>query len=481
MWTRTQGLVAAACAVALALRLGPLFDNRFHPDEALFSTWALTIAHGDNVWLSGVPVDKPPLLLYVSALSFFVLGRSELAGRVPNLLASVISVALIYQTARVSLRREWATVPAWLLALSPFAILFAPTAFLDPMMIMLGLAALAAAVRGRAGWAGLLLGLSVATKVQGLFFAPLVIMVRPPRGQRAWLRLVIGWLSVLLAVLAWDRLRGGVPFWQQQTINYGELRLITSSELGPRLTGWLAFLPDFFGPIVGAIGVVGVLALIAAHLRSGFRSRTARLDFALCGWLLGILALHWLIDFPIWDRYVLLLVPVAAWLAGRGGAALAARVRPARRALPFVLLLITGSGLPYSLAAAGSQYPIGGDHGANDGIDQVAAFLKTLPSGTVVYEHGQAWELGFYLGEGFAYLSYFDTPVALAGDVRVFGGEGRYVILAARQPSQAVRAVLQPLGYTLRSVFETRNRFGQLSFEVYEIIPTAGSAYQYVS
>ncbi len=34
------------CAVAFALRLGPLFDNRFHPDEALFSTWALKIARG---------------------------------------------------------------------------------------------------------------------------------------------------------------------------------------------------------------------------------------------------------------------------------------------------------------------------------------------------------------------------------------------------------------------------------------------------
>ena len=73
------------CAVAFALRLGPLFDNRFHPDEALFSTWALKIAHGENLLLTGVPVDKPPLLIYLTALSFFVFGQSELAARVPNL------------------------------------------------------------------------------------------------------------------------------------------------------------------------------------------------------------------------------------------------------------------------------------------------------------------------------------------------------------------------------------------------------------
>src|SRR5512139_964884 len=69
------------CSVALALPLGPLFDNRFHPDEALFSTWALKIARGENLLLAGLPVDKPPLLLYLSALSFFVFGQNELAAR----------------------------------------------------------------------------------------------------------------------------------------------------------------------------------------------------------------------------------------------------------------------------------------------------------------------------------------------------------------------------------------------------------------
>src|SRR5512143_1096579 len=85
------------CAVAFALRLGPLFDNRFHPDEALFSTWALKIARGENLLLTGVPVDKPPLLIYLTALSYFIFGQSELAARVPNLIASVVSVALVWR------------------------------------------------------------------------------------------------------------------------------------------------------------------------------------------------------------------------------------------------------------------------------------------------------------------------------------------------------------------------------------------------
>src|SRR5512147_1406002 len=88
-------VMLAICLLAFALRLGPLYDNRFHPDEALYSTWSVQIARGENFLLSGVPIDKPPLLIYLNALSFYIFGQSELAARVPNLLASVISVVLV--------------------------------------------------------------------------------------------------------------------------------------------------------------------------------------------------------------------------------------------------------------------------------------------------------------------------------------------------------------------------------------------------
>jgi 4-amino-4-deoxy-L-arabinose transferase-like glycosyltransferase len=183
-----QSAILLLCLIAFALRLGPAFDNRFHPDEALFSSWALKIARGENVLLTGLPVDKPPLLIYTTAISFLFFGQTEIAARLPNLLASVISVLLVYHLARPSTStslRSARSVPAQdasslfasiLFTLSPFAILFAPTAFLDPTMIMFGLASLVAASRDRMGWAGILLGLSFATKVQGLFFAPLVFI-----------------------------------------------------------------------------------------------------------------------------------------------------------------------------------------------------------------------------------------------------------------------------------------------------------------
>jgi 4-amino-4-deoxy-L-arabinose transferase-like glycosyltransferase len=468
---RPKSHILLICLLAFALRLGPLFDNRFHPDEALFSTWSLQIARGENPLLTGVPIDKPPLLIYLNAISFFVFGQSELAARVPNLIASVISVVLVWRLG------GW--LPPLLLALSPLAISFAPTAFLDPMMVMFGLAALVAASRGRLGWAGILLGFSFATKVQGLFFAPLVLVYGSRRPSISpFLRLAVGFAFIALLVLLWDRARGGVPFWIQQTINYGDLRLIYPGELGPRLIGWAAFLPYFFGPIVGVLGLIGLPWLIRSDLKCAARDRAARIDLALLAWLSGLIALHGLLNFPIWDRYFLLLVPIAALLAGRAIHHLVplSLCPPVPRSLCRLVtraasVAIIAFALPFSTAAAESHYPIGGDHGANDGIEQVAAYLKTLPAGAVVYDHWLAWELDYYLGRGFVYLAYFDTPGALADDVRAFGRDNRYVIFPLHEAPDGVSAAIEPLGYELVSVFSTQNRFDQTSFTVFKIQP----------
>jgi 4-amino-4-deoxy-L-arabinose transferase-like glycosyltransferase len=500
------------CAVAFALRLGLLFDNRFHPDEALFSTWALKIARGENLLLTGMPVDKPPLLIYFTALSFFVFGQSELAARVPNLIASVLSVPLLYQLARSltpspfpenetqfsgegndsrPLSRLESTsnrekgpggeVSALLLALSPFAILFAPTAFLDPMMVMFGLASLVAASRGRAGWAGVLLALSFATKVQGLFFLPLIPVFwnRPADRETGHsislfrysiIRGVTGFVVIAIGVLLWDRARGGLPFWVQQTINYGGIRLIYASELAPRLTGWINFLPYFFGPIVGALGLIGLPFLLQRDLTRDTRTRVAWLDLWLLAYTIGFLAIHWLLAFPVWDRYLLILVPIVVLLVARS----LQRIAELTRLSISPSLILSGIALailPFSVAASRSGYPIGGDHGANDGIEQVADYLKALPSGTVVYDHWVAWELGYYMGDGFAYLAYFDTPAALADDLRVFAGhDDRFAIFPARESPAKVIDAVEQVGYTLTPVFATQDRFGQTSFTVYQIV-----------
>ncbi len=167
--------LALALAVALLASLGPLAANRFHRDEAIYSSWGLDIASGRDLLVSGSAVDKPPLFLYVQALSFVLFGPTEVAARLPSLIASLASVGLIYALGRSLYGRGTGLLAAGLLAASPYAILFAPTAFTDPLMVAWILAGCLAAVRGRWGWAGLALGLAAMTKQQGIFFVPLAV------------------------------------------------------------------------------------------------------------------------------------------------------------------------------------------------------------------------------------------------------------------------------------------------------------------
>ncbi len=89
------------CSVAFGLRLGPLWVNRFHSDEALYATWALQIATWHDPLLAGATPDKPPLLFYTQAVAFLVLGHVEVAARLAGLIAGVVSVALVWRLALI--------------------------------------------------------------------------------------------------------------------------------------------------------------------------------------------------------------------------------------------------------------------------------------------------------------------------------------------------------------------------------------------
>jgi len=136
--------------------------------------------------------DKPPLLFYLMAVAFFVLGHAEVAARLIGVMAGVISVAAMWQLAQFCHSESKESFPhgtetlrsaqgdrfrgpangsgiaALAMTLSPMAIAFSPTAFLDPLMVMFALASLVAVTRRRPGGSGVLLGLAAATQVQAL-------------------------------------------------------------------------------------------------------------------------------------------------------------------------------------------------------------------------------------------------------------------------------------------------------------------------
>ncbi len=476
--------LSAVLLIGAALRIAPLTDNRLHPDEALFATLARLIVDGSDPLLAGTPllVDKPPLFYYTLAAGVSLGWGSELTARLPGLFAGVISIALTARLAHLLWRSDLAALTAALFAaLSPFAILFSPTAFADPLLIAWWLAALTAAADRRPLWAGVLCACAMLTKQNALFLLPLVpavglVQTAGSRRPLAWLGAFGAGLALPLAAAPiWEAARGGAAsVWLAGVDANNPGRLARSGEVLPRAAawiGWLRYVPG--GVLAGAV----TAALAAAGLIGGRNPAHLREDAAvhvIAAFGLAYLALHWLVAFPLFDRYLLPIVWGAALLVGRGADRLAHRPGLAGRSIAGVALagLVALSMALPAYRAAQSAYPIGGDHGAYDGIDEVAAYLSARPEGTVVYTGSLGWTLGYYLYDAYLYLSPIAAPGPLARDLQANGGDGsqRYLVLPGDEDPAPLLEAVRAAGYQADVALETRSRSGALTFTVYHVI-----------
>lgn len=473
-----------------AFRIAPITDNRFHPDEALFATLARLIIEGKDPLLSQTQllVDKPPLFYYTVAGAISISWASELTARLPGLFASIISVALVIRLSRQLWQSEGAaTVAGLLFALSPFAISFAPTVFADPQMLMWLLAATLATCTGCWGWGGLFFGLALATKENAIFFVPLVVGLGfvervsieiDRQGIVRWGgRFAIGVGFVVLAMGIWEIARHSTAgFLSAAIFANNPHRLIRQNEVWPRLSAWWGWLKYAIGsPFVTALSTI----LVGLHtLRDAkIRSREATASLFLTTVSVGYFALMWLVAFPVLDRYLLPLVAIIAILLGKLATVLVNLiehlVQPKFRVVIRGIggLLVLGVILPSAFQAAASEIPVGGDHGGYDGIDQAAAYLRSLPPGTAIYYNSLGWELNYYLFDSYVVPAVFGSPDALAHDLVAFGREPnqRYLIMPGGVSQAEVLDAVRRGGFKATVVKETYNRAGQRSFVIYHV------------
>jgi hypothetical protein len=196
-----------------------------------------------------------------------------------------------------------------------------------------------------------------------------------------------------------------------------------------------------------------------------------------------LLALHIVTTVQVWDRYLLPLAPIVALLlAFTVETVLTVGVvsKPhistnLERALwkPHLLaaLLVLALAWP-AFAAAQGRLPIGGDHGAYSGLDEVAAWLNAhADAAPVVYQRNLGWHFQFYLFDalqsGRADLRWYPSSVALADNAAKTPHRPRYLVIADWSPARDLPA---PLASRRLTVSE-RLRAGH--FTVYEITETA--------
>ena len=500
--TRTLALLTAILLLGFALRVAYLTADRFHADEALYAGWALLIRDRDPLLLS-VPVDKPPLYLYTLAGSLIAFGRSEVAARLPSLAASTVGIALVYRLGRRLYGRSVGLWAALFLALSPFDVLFARTAFTDSMLVMWTLAALCAAAAGRWLATGLLLGLAYARKQHAALLIPLVIAVgwtqnpapeRYRRGARGLLAGALGFTLPFGLVTLWDAPRWAARpgYWQQSAMSYGGLVWAPVAEWGERLVEWLGWARYLTGsPVSGIMLVAGCVALLVYGWRRHPGTRQTWLDTVLIAYGVGYLAVHAVLEFSIWDRYLLPLAPLVGLLLGRivvwtsestrHGADQSRRSTPPKipppihRALPgwtvrpgmVPLFLFLSLSLLSGWKAARNGYPIGGEHWAYQGLDRVAAYLReNAPPDAVLYHHWLRWHYTYYLYESPFELRWWQSGEHLQREAMRSPERAQYIVLPDWRTLEP-----QAEGIRLRPVYETRRRDGSVSLRVYRVEP----------
>lgn len=446
-------------------------DIRFHPDEANFMTFARGAAvNGD--WMLPGALDKPPLSIYLSAISMVATGvladdmgvlhldplAGEFAARIPNVMMAILLTGLMMRLAWVSFRDEASALVAGLLtALSPYVLAFGATAFTDIGLLFFSVLALYCLACHRFGQAGLALGLGLWCKQQALFILPLVVLLlwagRARRASVIRLGMPLALMSLMLIV--WDAARPETSVFLLGSVNNLPAQWIAdSADWLPRLVEWARLAVWLLGPPVVTVSLIG-LAVLSLFVAGGPFTKTMQSRVYLC-YVIAYIVLHTVLAFNQYDRYLLLaLPPLILFMSSRlpGPSWRKGSRKRLSLSLVFVLVMVSFGSLRIGL-------PIGGDRGQHDGIDELANYLNSKPVATVIYDPWLGWELGYYLGQwSDKRRVHFPSAETLAdGALALDEVEDRYLLMLGDRPHEDWTAALRAAGFSVIVDYEN-NRF----------------------
>lgn len=467
--------------------------QRFHPDEAFYMTFARNAAVNGDWWLQGA-LDKPPLTIYLYAVGLVLFAvdpdangvlyldvyKGEFAARITGVLVGVFCVAALM---RLAYRLYWsprcAAAAGLLLALSPYMLAFAPTAFTDMPMLCLSLVSCLFAVQCRPFASGSAFILAFAAKPQAIFFVPLILAFQPVRWSTcssdvvSFRSIIVTFLRWVFPVLLgggllwlWDTLRPATSVFVLGAINNSHAALL--SELTDIPTRWMRLWRDaqwLLGTSATTGGMLMVALLGAVTSKNRFNRFTAL-------WIVGYGLLHLVTTLNLYDRYWLLWLPGLALLAASSPLIMPNPKTAMKKGLRYgvfmlkkILLVMLVLLLFYM--AVFTRLPIGGDKGRYAGIDELAAYLNAKPIATVIYDRWLGWQLGYYMGQWTNKRRvYFPTPHALAEGAAALDETGiRYLIAPVWEDVRAWITALRAAGFTV--TLETRIA----QFAVYALLP----------
>ena len=240
-------------------------------------------------------VDKPPLSLWVQALSARIFGLDSLSILLPQALMGVAAAALTYDLVRRRFGRPAGFAAGIALALTPITVAMSRHNNPDELLTLLCVAALWFAVRamedGRTRWlvlSGLFVGLGFETKMAvALFVVPGIALAYfwvAPRGRPAAARQLLAGGAVMAAAgLAWPLLVTLTPAadrpWISGTADNSIWSLIFNYNGVGRVTGQTGAPGVIGGGGGGGGGAFGGATGVFRLLQSGLGDQA--------GWLIG--------------------------------------------------------------------------------------------------------------------------------------------------------------------------------------------------
>jgi 4-amino-4-deoxy-L-arabinose transferase-like glycosyltransferase len=370
-------LALALIVMGFALRWPQLSRWELHVDEALYADVSRHVIERGDILINGAKSDKPPLLYWLQAPCMLLSGFSEMAARLPGLIAWLLAAWLIWSLLPSVWGEDASLLALALWCLSPYGILFTATGFTDSLMLSFGMIGLVFAAAGRPWAAGICLGLSLASKQTGLLYVlPALFMLKSKADLKTFAK---AFSLVLVPLLLWSVLIANPKFgiWSR-AMEYASAAAEGSAKV--RFAEVLSYAMQT-GAGLTANGMAAILILLALLWPSPSKAGRAS--------AVAVLAYAALLVFShgrIYDRYWLwALAPLC--MAVAAGAASLPEFLPGPLAMLFAILLFNG------WQSEGRTWAYGAE---NQGFAEAKSWSTSkLEAGETLYLAGKAKALGW--------------------------------------------------------------------------------------
>ncbi|NLH50768.1 MAG: hypothetical protein GX444_19510 [Myxococcales bacterium] len=459
-------------------------------DEALYGSAGLAILDGDFL-LHHTRVMKPFVVYYLQALSRAVAGRTDLAGRLPGIVAALLCLALVYRIgARWFDERVGLWAAGWL-AVSPFVLLHFPNARTDAPALLFVLAAVALAGRGRTAWAGFAYALAFATRQLAAFSLPVVAAFvwldaatspSPPAAFWRWAgretaRFAKGAALPVLVLLAWSSYTQEPFGWLVRELGGDKYQTGRHAQMtfAAKFLYWIDQTRGLFGAgwltnlillLVFATAIYLAIGLARRWWRPRENPTTAALA-VMSGFVVFFYLAHSCGFFTLYPRF---LVPVAPWIALVAAAGLTAILDRLGEAAPRLRVpLAIGAGLASLLAIGPPAVDFLRAQAEPRPVDDVPAVVSWIAGNgegkPVLIVGGHGSEAGYYArGTNLKVQHFGRRPEKLRPLIVSHLDRELYLYLDGRELAQYLKVLRQELApaFRLEAATELKLRRGVL-------------------